>query len=157
MLKNGIVFKSVLRHKIFVGQAKIVEVNGIIYLRNGKKIIAIKNVKNVLFKNNCVYFTGCGYVHICFNCKNIFRQFNLMILSSQFDLSIYKQKALQEILTDPFALISRQNTKQYLKILKNILKIDINNGILRVSKNLYDFKYQIIYKVHNVTKKINVC
>lgn len=153
--KFGIVFYSNNRHKIRIGQAKVIYIGNLIYLKENNKFIIIKNIVDVIVKNEYMFFKANGEVKIFFNCP-FYRYFNLNIRSSYFDLNSAKQQTIDEMLNNLLNLESCIKLKKYLNFIKNTLKIRINNEKIVIFLNKFKIPYTITYKLNNKIKKINI-
>ena len=153
--RNGVSFVSKNRHRIRTGTVKILVVENLAYLKRDNKTIILKNVENVIQKKDYVYFTALGNCQIIFNAP-FYRYFNIKIVAENFDLENLKSQALNDILNNLFDLKNSQKLKEYLKIVTQILNINISNNKLSVRKNKYNLNFKIIYKLNNVQRIVNV-
>ena len=154
--KYGIIFYSFARHKIKVGAVKIMEMDKSVYLKRDGKTIILKNVFEPTLRGEYLYFKANGNVKIIFNAKNFYKYFNIEIKSSAFDLTELKQKAIMDILNNLFNLNNCVELKHYLKIITNILNVHITDNKITVKKNKFNLTFQLIYKLNNTIKKINI-
>ncbi len=155
MTKSGITFYSTNRHKIFVGEVKILEIGGIVYLKNNKKMVVFINICDYFIKEDYFYFKSLGEVKIIFKCKSIFSFFNIKITSNQFDFKALKQQALNQVVNNLFNLENCNLVKRYISAIKNILNIDITEKSITVKPNKYLLKFSLTYRVKNVIKTVN--
>ena len=156
IFKYGIIFKSTARHRLFVGDAKMLVVENNVYLKLNKKVVVIKRVANAEIKKGYVYFTSLGETKIIVNIKEIYKYFCIVVQSNAFNLQEIRAMAINEMLADVFNFKNGKAVKRYLNIVKNILKIDLQNNCVKVSRNRFNLHFSLIYKLHNKTKKINV-
>lgn len=156
MFKYGMCFFSTTRHKIKTGQVKILAINTITYLKTNNKTVVLKNVENVMQKGDYVYFTALGEVKIIFNAKSFYRYFNIKILSQDFDLSQMQSATLRELLDNLFNLQNCERLKEYLNIVIKILNIKITDNKVVIKKNKYNLSFQLIYRLNNINKIINI-
>lgn len=126
------------------------------YLKKQNKTIVLKNVKNVEQKKGFVYFTGLGIVRIVFNAKKFYKYFAVRVESEKFSINDYRLRALDDILANLFEINSCVLLKRYLNIMKNILKISLDEDGVRVSQNKFSLKFSLLYKLHGKAKKINI-
>lgn len=154
--KNGLVFKSTKHHRMEIADAKIMQVGTNVYIKKNGHMFTLKNVDEVVLKNGFLYFKALGIVHIVFNAKAIYRYFNLQIYSKDIDIENLKNKALIDILNNILNLANAYILKKYLKILKNTLKIHINNEKITIKQNFFKISYTIKYKINNKIKMIKV-
>ena len=154
--KNGISFLSTSRHKLKVGDAKLLELKNAIYLKQNAKTIVIKNANMAIKTKNYLYFTALGDVKIIFNTKGFYKYFNIKIKSSSFDLEELKQNAIDEMLNNLFNLNNCSKLKEYLKIVVKILNIHITNDKIFVKRNDFNLTFTLIYKLNNTIKIINI-
>ena len=154
--KNGISFLSTSRHKLKVGDAKLLELKNAIYLKQNAKTIVIKNANRAIKTKNYLYFTALGDVKIIFNTKSFYKYFNIKIKSSSFDLEELKQNAIDEMLNNLFNLNNCSKLKEYLKIVVKILNIHITNDKIFVKRNDFNLTFTLIYKLNNTIKIINI-
>ena len=156
LTKYGLIFFSHAHHKIKVGEVKLLQVDNVIYLKSKRKTVVLKNVNDVFLKRGYLYFTAQGVVKIIFNAKSYYKYFNIDIKSSLFDLSTIKNNALNEMLDNLFNLSACGELKRYLKIVIDILNIKITNDKVIVKRNKFNLTFQLIYKLNNVVKKVNI-
>mgnify|MGYP003303354362 CR=1 FL=1 len=97
--KSGINFYSTKNHKIKVSNAKIISINNGVFVKTEKEIIVFKNVKNIILRNEHMYFYGCGKVDIVFNSLNYSRYFNFKIISKDLSNGILKINFTKELYT----------------------------------------------------------
>ncbi len=154
--KYGISFLSKSRHKIKLKEAKILELENAIYLKQNERTIVIKNVTKPLKTKNYLYFTAMGEVKIIFNTKSFYKYFNIEIKSPTFDLTELKNAAINEMLNNLFNLNNCNELKHYLKIVIEILNIRITDNKVTVKKNDFNLTFTLIYKLNNTIKKINI-
>ena len=154
--KFGISFFSNSRHKIKVGQVKMLILNNNVFLKHNNKTIEIRNVKNVFIRNDFIYFSALGDVKILFNAEPIFRYFNIKILSNDFNLEELKLKALFDVLNNLFDLKNCLALKEYLNVVVKILNIKITDEKVIVGQNKFNLSFKLIYNLNNVQKIVNV-
>ena len=154
--KYGISFLSTSRHKLRLKDAKILALNNTIYLKSNNKTIVIKNATNPIKTKNFLFFTALGEVKIIFNTKSFYKYFNIEIKSPTFDLTQLKNKAINEMVNNLFNLNNCHELKHYLKIVIDILNIRITDNKITVKKNDFNLTFQLIYKLNNTIKKINI-
>ena len=154
--KSGISFFSTKKHKIKIEHVKIISISNGVCVKTEKEIIVIKNVKNVILRYEHMYFCGCGKVDIVFNSLNYYRYFNFKIISKDFNFEEFKQLALLDLINCHFDCNKAENFKKFINFIKNTLKIDISEEKIKLSTNLIPFSYQIIYRLNNKIKRINV-
>lgn len=154
--KYGIVFYSLSRHKIWVGEVKILQIENNIYLKCNKKVVVVKNVKDVFLRRGYFYFTALGRVKIVFNAKSFYRYFNIEILSNQFDLTAAKAAALNQLANNLFCLQQCQKLKEYLHVVIKILAVRITEKGVYVYRNKFNLNFKLIYKINNTTKIVNI-
>lgn len=153
--KIGLEFYSKKRHKIFVGEASVMQIKNTVYIKHNKKMIVINNVDRVATKNGYIYFKALGKVNINFNAREIYKYFNINIKSNMFDISEIRNGALISITKNLFNIHTKE-LHRYLNLIINILKIKITDKTLVVKKNKYNLKFQIKYLVRDKVKTINV-
>ncbi len=153
--KYGLTFVSHARHKIKVGDAKIMQVDSTIYIKREKTIV-LKNVDRVVLTGDWLYFTGLGEVKIIFNCKKFYRYFNVKITSSKFDLEPIKQQAMQQILDNLFNLNACDKVKRYIFILTEVLKITLSATRVEVKQNDFYIPFTLTYKANHKLKHLQV-
>jgi len=154
--KSGISFYSTKKHKIKVENLKIISISNGVCVKTEKEIIVFKNVKNVILRNEYMYFCCCGKVDIVFNALNYYRYFNFKIVSKDFNFEEFKQLALLDLINCNFNFEKAENFKKFINFIKNTLKIDINEEKIKFSTKLIPFSYQIVYRLNNKIKRINV-
>ena len=154
--KNGIIFYSYMRHRLYIGDAKLLIIKNNIYLKRKKSLIILCNVEYNLIQNKFLYFSCFGETRITFNANDFYRYFNIFIKSSKFNFKKLKQITLKSILNNLFNLEDCKLLKRYLNFIKNILRIEIDKERICVSKNLYNLSYELIYKINNTVKHLKV-
>lgn len=155
VLKSGIKFYSTLRHRLKIFDAKIMQIDNVVYLKKDGKQVIIKNIKNVYCKQQYLYFDTLGEVLIVCDLSEIYRYFNIKIISTQFDLELIKKQAMQEILDNIF-LKNTSKLNRYIKIIKDIFNVKIRNDCIFISQNRYLIPFKLIYRLNNTVKIINV-
>ena len=118
--------------------------------------MVIKNVTNVLKRKNFLYFQALGKVEVLVDCAFFYKYINLKIESKEFDFNLIKQKTLNDIMNNLLALHMCKNLQKYLRLLKNILKIDINNKKIAIKPNKFKISYSVLYKLNNKLKRVNI-
>ncbi len=151
--KNGIVFNSNLKHRIFIGDCKYLCINNKVFIRFPSRLVSLINVRNVYFNKGYLYFKSIGVTKLCGDFVNIYKYFNIEISSTKFNLEEEKQKALLTLLNN--RLEPTKEYKRYLSILKNILNIEIVDK-LTVRQNKYSLPFTLIYKANGKTKRLNI-
>ena len=154
--KYGVVFSSNKRHRIKIFGAKILVIDKNVYLKKDKKTVIIKNVDNLFIRRDYLYFNALGEVKIIMNCKKFYKYFCVRISSKNFDLSNLKQTAIQDLLNNIFNFTNCTKLKRYLKIMRNILKIDLDNNHVKLTKNNYNLSYTLTYILNGQKKVIHV-
>lgn len=156
VLKSGINFFSTKRHRIKISNAKILQIQNIVYLKKDNQTIILKNVDNIYLKEDFLYFDALGNVSILCDLSNIYKYFNLQIYSNQFDFCSIKKQALQDLFNNLFCLNLSEKINRYLKMLKDILNIKITKQGIVVGQNKYYIPLKITYKINNTIKTINI-
>ncbi len=156
LTKCGLIFNSYKRHKIFVGDVKLMQIENCVYLKKGVNTIAIKNVNSICLNNGYLYFNALGKVKILFNCKSYYRLFNINIKSAQFDLYSLKQQALIQLVNNLFDVNNCTLVKRYINAVKSILNISADSNKLEVKQNKYLLPFTITYKIKNTLKVVNI-
>lgn len=154
--KNGIKFFSLKQHKINISNLKVFNFGENFYLRTNSQIIIFSNVKNVKVKNKNMYFVCCGNVNIEFNFTMFYKYFNIKVNIEDFNFNLLKQNAILDFLNNQFDVEKSKKFQAFLKFIKNTLKIHINKKNLSIFSNNLKISYQLIYKLNNKIKKINV-
>ena len=154
--KGGISFFSTKKHKLKIFNFKIIMISDGVCIKTEKELIVFKNIKNVILRNEHMYFCGCGKVEIVFNCINYYKYFNIKIISKDFDFEKFKQRAILDLVNHGFDVDNAENFKKFIHFINNTLKINIRDKNIKLSINKIPFAYQIIYRLNNKIKKINV-
>lgn len=154
--KNGIIFYSNEKHKIKLDNVKLLVIEYTAYLKSDNQIVTIHNVEDVFFYEGYLYFKAKGDVKILFATAEIYRYFNLIIQAKKFNLNKLKQLALIDVLNNVFNITNSKILKKYLNIVKNILKININNKKIEIKPNSFNLSYTLIYKTNNCITKVKV-
>ena len=111
--KDGIMFTSFAQHRLKAENCKIIQIGKSVYCKMLNKLIVIKNIDNVFRNENFLYFTALGKVQVVFDCKTIYRYFNIDIKSKKFTLEDQKQLAIQDLINNNFEI-------NFCKILKKM-------------------------------------
>lgn len=154
--KYGVVFSSNKRHRIKIFGAKILVIDKNVYLKKNDRTVVIKNVDNLFIRRDYLYFNALGEVKIIMNCKKFYKYFCVRITSDYFDLTTLKQTAILDILNNIFDFNNCTKLKRYLKIMREILKIDLNNDHIKLTKNNYNLSYTLTYILNGQKKVIHV-
>lgn len=144
---GGLKFVSFKRHKIFVGNVKLLKVDECIYLKQRDKIIKISNVKNATIKDGYLSFNANGEVKVSLKNNKWFRYLQMDICSSKFELGELKQNAIAELMNNLFDRPNCIQLKRYIRFLRGVLKIDFSCGQLKVKQNLYHLPFEIKYEM----------
>lgn len=150
---NGVHFFSHARHRINIGNSKIMQVGNVVYVKKEEKLITIKNVSDIYLKNDYLYFTSNGKCEICFPCGRLSKYFNIRISSHMFNVADIRQKALNSIPNNLFSINKSVELKEYLKIIKKVLNINITKKFIKVSQNQFKIPFKLEYVANN-TKKV---
>ncbi len=153
---SGIYFSSNKRHKIYIHNAKFMQVGTNVYLRQGKIYITIQNIDRIFVKDNYLYFTALGEVKILCNMSRVKKYFNIYIKSPQIDVINMQKNAKNSMINHLFNINECDELKQYLKLVKQLLNIKLLSDKLVVGKNRYNIRYTLYYKIHKKIKKLNV-
>jgi len=156
MQKNGIVFTSFLQHRIRIYNIKYLQMGTNIYLKTSTGIVIISNVKILKHEKDFLYFKCFGEIKILFDCKKIFRYFNIRIESEKFKINHLKHMALMDLINSGFDENKSKMLQKYIKILKNILNIYIFDEKIIVKQNKFLFPFTIKYKLNNRVKIVYI-
>ena len=156
LTKKGIEFYSHCQHRIKIEEMKLMLVNSTLYLKNNKKLIIINNVKDVMLFENYLYFTGLGFVRICFDCESVYRYFMVEIKSKQFSLNNIKQNAILDLMNHNFDYAQCCVTRRYINIIRKVLNIDISSEKVTIKPNKFKLSFVVFYKVNNIIKRVNI-
>lgn len=154
--KSGIVFYSNLRHRLKYCDSKIIQVGTNVYMRKTDKIVLIKNVDNIKINGEWLYFDALGECAIIFNAKNIYKFFNFNIVADKINFEKIKKITLNNVINNIFSLNLCKKLKIYLKFIKNVMKIEIKENEIRISKNNLKIPFIIVYKIRNKIRKVKV-
>ncbi len=156
IVKNGIIFSSHLTHRLSIGNYKFTIIKDMVYIKTNSKMVILKNVDDVYFYKNFLYFRALGKCRLICDCSKIYKYFNILIKSDYIDVEKIKQTALNEITNNLFEFEKCKNLIKYLKIIKYILKIEIKDNSIKVGANKYNIPFTLIYKLNDRIKKINI-
>lgn len=156
VLSNGIKFKSFLRHRIKIDNAKLMQVGRTVYLRKNKKLITVNNVDEIYVRNGYLFFTAQGNCEILFPCSRVAKYFNINIKSGMFSITELKQKAIMSMLNNLFDLTKAKDLRKYLYVVKNTLKISITKQQVKVEQNQFKMPFALEYKANNTKKIVNI-
>lgn len=153
--KTGLIFYSFSRHRIKIDDAKVSQLGDTTYLKKERKIVIIKNIDRITTKSGYLYFQAMGNVTIFCDIGDKYKYFNIRIMSNSFNYEALKQKALVEIIDN---LFQQNNAKENDRLVKfiGLLNIKIENDKISIGKNPLRLSYQLVYRLNNKIKKINV-
>lgn len=154
--KYGLVFLSKNRHRIKIDDAKVLKIENNVYLKKNNRTVVIKNIERVVENKNYLYFTGLGQVKIVINCKKFYKYFCVDVTSEDFDINELKQRAIDDIIQHIFDLNECVELIRFLKIMRDVLKINLENNCVKVEKNKYNFSYILTYIVNGKKKFVRV-
>ena len=154
--KQGIIFYSKSNHRIKIDNLKFIVVKDMVYIDINANMFILKNVKNVHYYKNYLYFTCLGDCKFYFDTKLIYKYFNIKIESDYLDIENLKQLALLDMINNKFRLNSSRILNKYINVIKNILNINISDKEIVIKENKYRIPFVLIYKVNNKIKKIKV-
>ncbi len=156
LTRKGISFISYATHRIKIHNAKTMLINNNLYVKFTSQLVIISNVSGVKIFNELLYFDCLGKVKILFNNKDYYKYFAIKINSNQFDLSKQKQTAILDLINNEFDLLKSQLTLRYIKIIKNILNIEIQKDKILIKPNKFKFSYVLTYKLNNRIKRVSI-
>jgi len=156
LTKGGLSFYSTKRHKLKVGDIKIMQLDNVCYLKSANKTVILKNVTKTQLKKGYVYFTSLGEVKVLFNCKLFYKYFNVDICSPKFDLTPLRLEALNEIANNLFSLNNCKKTKRYIFIISKILNIKLEENKIKIKQNKYFLPFKLTYKAKNIVKEVKI-
>lgn len=154
--KFGFVFTSNSIHKLKVHNYKVNILKNNIYLSLNKNVAILKNVRIINVKKDDLYFQALGEVKIIFDCESVYRYYNLIFISKEFNLNILKHNAKLEILNNLLSYEKCELHKKLIFFIKNILKININAEKIEIKRNKLKIFYNLVYKLNGNIKKINI-
>lgn len=151
---DKICFNTNHRHQICVGECSLLVVKNKAYLKRLNKRICLCNVEDVKLKNQMLTFVGLGTVEIEIGKSNVNKYLQMNISSYDFDLTSLKREAELEIVNNLFDLTACESLKRYLRFVKRILNININNSKIEVKQNVYNFAFCVDYEFNGNKKRI---
>lgn len=154
--KDGISFVSGDRHRIRVVGFEVVSVKECLYLFNATKIIVIENVTKVETNEDFLYFEALGEVKIYLDLTDVYKYFSIIIKSEKFNIENLKQKAIVDVINSNFEAKSSKIVQKYIKIIKNVLNINIFSKKIIIKPNRYHLPFIVTYKINNKIKHIKV-
>ena len=154
--KDGISFVSYDRHRFKTLGFELVTVKENLYLFNATKMIVIENINKVEIHENYLYFSALGEVKFYLDLTDVYKYFSVIIKSEKFNIDNLKQKAILDIINSNFEAKNSQFVKKYIKIIKNILNINILSKKITVKPNRYHLPFKLTYKLNNKIKQIKV-
>lgn len=154
--KSGIVFNSKKRHKLKIYGAKVMQVANSVYLKKDNRLVQLVNVDEIFLEKDYLYFKALGETKLRFDCEKIYKYFNLKIKSKKIDVEKFKKLAIIDIKNHIFDLKNAKFLKIYVKILKKILNIHIEEEKITIKQNKYKIPFSVLYKSKGVKKRINV-
>jgi len=156
MSSSGISFFSTQKHKLKIGNLHLILMGNNVLLKTDRQLIVLKNVKDIILRNEHMYFCACGNVEISCDCSAIFKYFNLHIKLENINFEEFKQTALLDFVNNNFDVNKSKKVKKFINFVKNTLKININDKKIKILANNLHFSYQLVYRLNNKIKKINV-
>ncbi len=156
LTKYGLVFYSNNRHRIKIHNAKMLIIENNVYLKKNNRTVVLKNVDKVSVNKDYLYFNSLGKTQIIMNCKKFYKYFVVQVESEDFDIEELKENAIQDILNNIFDFNNCIELKRYLKIMREILKIDLENDHVKLTKNNYELSYTLTYILNGVKKRVYV-
>ena len=154
--KDGISFVSRDRHRIKVVGFDMVSVKECLYLFNETKIRVIENVTKVETNEDYLYFVALGEVKIYLDLVDVYKYFSIIIKSERFNIDNLKQKAILDIINLNFEVKNSKIVHKYIKIIKNVLNINILPKKITIKPNRYHLPFKVTYKLNNKIKHIKV-
>ncbi len=154
--KYGLVFSSRNKHRIKIYGAKVLKIENNVYLKLNNRTVVIKNITSAYTYKDFLYFTGLGEVKIVMNCKKFYKYFCVRVESKHFDIEELKIDAINDILEHIFDFNECKNLIRFLRVMREILKIDLGADSVKISKNKYDFAYTLTYIVKGHKKIVHV-
>ncbi len=153
--KKGIEFVSYYRHNINISNAKFIIIDKQVFIKRGQKRLVIKNIDNVESVGDNLYFTCLGQVEMLFDNQEYYKYFNVIIFSDKFNLNNLRHKAMLDVFNFPFSFENRQNFAFYIKIVRNILKVNFQKNAITVKANKYFLPFKIVYRLNGKIRKVN--
>jgi len=154
--KKGICFYSTLRHRLNISNATMLALGKNLFLKSNGRTVVVKNISNIYATKKYVYFNTNGKCEICFPCSRLFKYFNIKITCNLIDIQQCKTKAINAIVNNLFCLSHAQEIKNYLKLIREVFKINITKRHLIIKQNAFNMSYVLEYVANNVYKTINV-
>lgn len=151
---DKICFYTNHKHKICVGECSLLVVKNKAYLKRMNKRICLCNVENVKLKKQMLTFVGLGTVEIKTGKSKINKYLQMDISSHDFDLTGLKREAVLEMLNNLFDFAACESLKRYLRFVKRILNININNSKIEVKQNVYNLAFCVDYEFKGDKKRI---
>lgn len=152
--KNGIVFMYNYRYNIDISNSKFIIIDNQIFIKKNNKRLLIKNVDNIEQIGDKLFFNCLGRVEILFDNKDYYKFFNIIIYADKFNLKRLKYKAMQDMLNFPFEFENRYDFRLYIKIVRNILRVNFQQDKIVVKANKYFLPFKMIYKINGKIKKV---
>ena len=153
---NGITFSSRMRHRIYIADARMMQVGTICYLKNSKNYVIIKNIDRVYIKDNYLYFKALGEVFIQVNMAKLKNYFNIYVESESLEFESMRDRAKLSLINHLFNMSEGREVVDYIKLVKRVLNIRFESGKVIVAKNKFNIAYTLYYKANNVIHKINI-
>ena len=153
--KWGVSFVSYYRHFIYLSNAKFIIIDKQVFIKQESRRLVIKNVDNVEYVGEKLFFSCFGRVEMLFDNQEFYRYFNVIISSDKFRLKELRYNAAMDIFYHPFQFEKEKNFKFYIKIVKNILRVELKQKEISVKANKYFLPFQIIYKLNGKIRKVN--
>lgn len=153
---KGIICYSNKVHRINADNAKWLQIGDILFIKQNNALLKICNIDCVTFDNNYLYFKANHKILFEFCMGENYRYFNIIIKSNNFNFSKMKQSAMIDAITHWYDLSKAKIYNQYVKFITQVLNVNIDKSKIKISRNKFDFKYSIIYKINNNIKCVNV-
>ncbi len=153
---DGIYFNSTRRHKIYISNAKVMQVGTTVYLKDYKINVTLINVDRIYLKDGNLYFNGLGEVRVLCNMRRVRRYFAIGIKSEQLEFDKMRTKAKMSLINHLFNINECNELKEYLSLITRVLNIRLTDDRVVISKNKYNISYTLYYKINNVIKKVRI-
>ena len=154
--RDGVVFNSYHKHRIYIANANIMQVGTTCYLRQGKTLITINNIDHLYLRDHYLYFQAKGRVEIKVDLSKIGKYFNIYIKSDKLDFDKLQHRAQLSLINHLFNIADSKELREYMLLIRRVLNIKLDKDEVTIQCNKYNIEYTLYYKVHNVIKKINI-
>lgn len=155
IMKTGLYFTSNKRHRLYIGQAKFLQLGRVVYLKE-KRLIQIRNIDNIFFFKGWLYFDALGLVEIKTECNKFSKYFSIRVECNMLNIEKIKKDAILDLKNHIFDIKNSNFLKKYVNLIKNTLKISFKHNKIIIKQNDYKLPFSVILSRNGKKKIIKV-